>query len=112
MDVGSELDQVKNELKAYKDYLEGLNAEKIAIDQLLVETLKSALDAKKKVILYETKNQKAEAENVRLQAENARLTDEIKKQKEEIKLLSAEDEPHFVSGIQLCVDEVINDVAV
>lgn len=71
MELQEELNILKSENKQYKDFLEGINAEKIALDQLLVESLKNNLSAKKDVILKDEKIRKL---NVEL--------DVIKKEKE------------------------------
>ncbi len=51
MELAQELETLKNENKMYKEFLEGINAEKVALDQLLVESLKTSLQAKKEAVL-------------------------------------------------------------
>ena len=62
--VGEQLEILKEELKRLKlerdsllEMINGLNAEKIALDQLLVESLKHSLSSKKDIVLL---NQKVE----------------------------------------------------
>lgn len=62
MELQEELTSLKAENKAYKDFAESLNAEKIALDQMLVESLKTSLNAKKESIMSGEKVKKLETE--------------------------------------------------
>ena len=75
MDLQQELNSVKNELKIYKEHLEQVNAEKIAIDQLLVENLKGHLQSKKEALLNSDKLKKANDELDLIKSEYKKLED-------------------------------------
>lgn len=62
MELQEQIIALQKELQIYKDFLEGVNAEKIALDQLLVESLKNNLSAKKDVILKDEKMRKLNVE--------------------------------------------------
>jgi uncharacterized protein (DUF3084 family) len=78
MDVHEELVAVKSENKIYKEHLENLDAEKLGLDQLLVENLKNLLQCRKELILASNKCKRLETEMVTLNNTNATLSEEIK----------------------------------
>lgn len=51
MELQEQVNALTAEVKLYKEHLESVNAEKLAIDQMLVENLKSSLETKKNIIL-------------------------------------------------------------
>lgn len=62
MELNEQLSVLKKENQMYKDFCENINAEKIALDQLLVENLKSSLSAKKDAVINGEKVKKLETE--------------------------------------------------
>ena len=62
MELAEQITALKAENEAYKQNVEGLNAEKIALDQLFVESLKSSLNIKKELILTQFQIQKRNQE--------------------------------------------------
>jgi predicted RNase H-like nuclease (RuvC/YqgF family) len=62
MELQEQLTALQAENKSYKDFLEGVNAEKIALDQMLVENLKNSLASKKEVILKDEQIRKLNVE--------------------------------------------------
>lgn len=73
----NEIESLQSELKVYKEFSENVNAEKIALDQLLVESLKNNLSAKKELILLQSKLQKLESEKDVLNKEKESLKKEL-----------------------------------
>ena len=51
MELCEQVASLKKEIQVYKEHFESINAEKIALDQMLVECLKNSLTYKKELIL-------------------------------------------------------------
>lgn len=88
MELQQELDALKNENKSYKDFLETVNAEKVALDQMLVENLKGSLNAKKEVILRDEQLKKLHLE-LELSSKEKSL---LQKQLNDLKAKNVEEE--------------------
>jgi len=77
MELQEQLNAVQGELKVYKDSYENISAEKIALDQLLVQTLKGALDDKKSLILAQIQAQKDANEIRQLKVDKEALLNKL-----------------------------------
>jgi len=77
MEINEELNSLKSENSFLKNMLENVNAEKIALDQMFVDGLKSSLQIKKKVILLEESIKKKDIELTNIQNEKAVLQKEL-----------------------------------
>lgn len=62
MELSEQVTALTAENKALKDNIENTAAEKIALDQLLVESLKSGLSAKKDLVLSQVNVQRLQQE--------------------------------------------------
>ncbi len=58
MELQEQVISLQSEIKAYKEHCERINAEKLALDQMLVECLKSSLTYKTDYILKDEQNKK------------------------------------------------------
>jgi hypothetical protein len=79
MELQQQLNSVINELDSYKKAYENVNAEKIAIDQLLVENLKTNIMAKKDLLLANSRNEKDQNEINLLKSKVECLQQELEK---------------------------------
>jgi hypothetical protein len=95
MEVTEEFKALKNELKLYKEHIEGLNAEKVALDQMLVENLKNSLQSKKELVLKEEQLKKLNVEVEAFKKEREGLLKQIA----DLKAKNVEDE------IDMCLNE-------
>lgn len=77
MELHEQISSLTSANKQYKDLLENTNAEKLAIDQLLVETLKSSLSSKKEIILKDENIRKLNVEIETLKKEKEALENKI-----------------------------------
>lgn len=62
MDINEQLASMKGELKIWKDFSEQCNAERVALDQTFVDSLKSLVQSRKDLILKNEENKKLNAE--------------------------------------------------
>lgn len=62
MDLGNELEALKNENIQLKNALDQSNAEKLALDGLLIDNLKNALQVKARLILIEAELNKVKSD--------------------------------------------------
>lgn len=84
MEINEELNALKSENSFLKSMLENTNAEKIALDQLFVESLKSSLQVKKQVILLDEAIKKKDAEIASLKNEKAIIEKELQDLKNQV----------------------------
>lgn len=77
MEINEELNALKSENSFLKSMLENSNAEKVALDQLFVENLKSTLQIKKQVVLSDEAIKKKDVEISTLKNEKAVLEKEL-----------------------------------
>jgi len=75
MELQEEVTALKSEIEMFKSAVESLQAEKLAIDQMLVESLKSSLENKKNVILKDEQVKKINIEMEKLKKEIQDLKD-------------------------------------
>lgn len=87
MEINEELNVLKSENSFLKNMLENTNAEKIALDQLFVESLKTSLQVKKQVILLDEIMKKKDIEIANIRNEKAVIEKELQDVKN---LLSSE----------------------
>jgi DNA repair exonuclease SbcCD ATPase subunit len=99
MDINQELSSVKNELNLYKDHCKQINAEKIALDQTFVDTLKSLVSSRKDIII---KNEEISELNKLLKTVNEKISvlqkeiEELKDSQEMLVVLDAPLNEHHV----------------
>jgi uncharacterized coiled-coil DUF342 family protein len=55
MELNEQITALKAENKQYLDMIDGLNAEKLALDQMIIDSLKQVLSVKKDIILSNKK---------------------------------------------------------
>jgi prefoldin subunit 5 len=77
MELQEQIASLESEKKNYLSFIEAINAEKIALDQLLVETLKSSLSAKKDLCLSNAKLQILTQENNELKKKQEEMQQKI-----------------------------------
>lgn len=77
MEFQEQISSLQEEKKNYISFIENINAEKIALDQLLVESLKSSVLTKKELCLSNAKLQTLSQENISLKEKQEEMQKKI-----------------------------------
>jgi hypothetical protein len=90
MDLQEQVNSLNAEKIQLLNFVENINAEKIALDQLLVESLKSSVSTKKELFLVNAKATKLEQENNDLKARQIEMQKNIDQLTNEVHILASE----------------------